>query len=53
VTAETVPMISITHKHYQELVRAQELLWKLQEAGVDSWEGYDGAYAAYRAKNPA
>jgi hypothetical protein len=45
-------MISISLAHFQELKRAQELLWRLQEHGVDSWEGYDGAYAAYRETNP-
>ncbi len=33
--------ISITQSEYSQLIKDQKLLYALQAAGVDNWEGYD------------
>ena len=35
--------ITITETEYDQLIKDQELLRALQNAGVDNWEGYDSA----------
>ena len=35
--------IEITEEEYNELINNQKFLYALQAAGVDNWEGYEGA----------
>lgn len=39
--------VTIRTKVYKELIEDQRMMITLQNAGVDSWEGYDLAVAAY------
>lgn len=36
-------IIRVTHAEYTDLTRSAEVLSALQAAGVDNWEGYEGA----------
>lgn len=38
-----VQFVTITLARYQELCRDEEKLIRLENAGVDNWEGYDHA----------
>lgn len=38
-----IPYVTITSKYYEELVSGQLFLEALCAAGVDNWDGYEGA----------
>jgi len=40
--------IKITKKEYEELKSSQTLLFALQGAGVDNWEGWDDAIEIFQ-----
>lgn len=44
--ADKIKMISIPKEEYDKLVEGQKLLYALEAAGVDNWEGYDMAREA-------
>lgn len=35
--------VTISRSEYEELLEAEEMLFALQAAGVDNWEGYSHA----------
>lgn len=40
--------ITITKEEYDELVESRLILYALEAAGVDNWEGYGDALVDYR-----
>lgn len=40
-------MVTITRDEYDDLVDSTFLLMALKGAGVDNWDGYDGAVKIY------
>jgi len=44
----TEPMVTITAKEHEELLRAAMWEQALELAGVDNWEGYDVAVEIYQ-----
>lgn len=39
--------VTISQEHYNDLWKKSLLLQCLKDFGVDNWEGYEDAYAAY------
>lgn len=40
---ETEPMVTITRKEWEYLLERDRLLTKLEQGGVDNWQGYSYA----------
>lgn len=43
--------VTISKKVYDELIEDQKIMIALQNAGVDSWEGYADAMATYHEED--
>lgn len=43
--------VIISKKVYDELIEDQKIMIALQNAGVDNWDGYGIAMAAYREED--
>lgn len=43
--------VTITKQHYKELIKQEQWLQALQEAGVDNWQGIEFAYDILNGEN--
>ena len=40
LTTPIIPTVTITKREYEDLLEDSKILQRLEDAGVDNWEGY-------------